>query len=307
MPTAPSPLRLYAPPRPPGARRDEILVELDAPPDGGVFETWDFDLAREAVSQHLVAAVDPPGDFAVGVLIYWCLRFDPIGKCYVGPGIYFDPDDFAAPVMPAGLPADNALSRYLAAAPVPLPPPPDRLSVPFYRRPPDPLWRRTLPVPRTPGLRDRRDCEVSREAVAGWYDRLQTEAWRRFAIHRFFTDLAAGALVAFDSQNLQVPRTFWDSDVSFGAGRGDLFAPSDNRIPLRPCLRIYSAEGAKLHRQAIVASFGTIEAAVVAAVAQHGELLEGRRQVEKERLLAERLPGISVHAIAASLRRLAAE
>jgi hypothetical protein len=162
---------------------------------------------------------------------------------------------YRAPVLPDnGLDARDALSRYLAGAPLPLALPTGRLSIRHYAAPPSPLWRRTVPAPRWNCAREldgverwqrweRQLCALPEaRGLARWYQRLRAAHWARVAVHRFLQDAAAGSIVAYAPKGEETPASFWESDVDFDPEFGAVFYRCDCRIPAAARLRFHRAD-----------------------------------------------------------------
>lgn len=306
---APS-IRLYLPPprvpRLAGARRDPLLHALGAPPAGGIFETTDRHLAREAVWSRKVALVDPV-DTEFAMLLWRCMERCPDAPAaYVGPALHFDPAAFTAPMLPKdGLPAQDAVAAYLAAAPVPLAMPLRRLSLRAFCNPPALLWRRTVqapPYPRNPEHVDRWqrfELQVralpSPHALSRWYRRVQTGWWTSFALHRLLAAVTEGAIVAYSAAGDETPATYWASDLDFDSQTGDLFCRSDSRVPLRGALRFYPAgrmPAAVAERAAYLAETGRVGRISQAIYARRDALAALPRRDQQVALLRQSLPHI---------------
>ncbi len=213
---------------------------------------------------------------------------------------------------PGGVTAADAVAAYIRGAPGLLSPTRNRIAIKHHRQAPEMTWRRTVPVPPDPrAMLELRDEEVrvlmDTRALRLVYDEVRTAMWRRFAMHRFVADLAAGDLVAWGTDSDAVPLSWWQSDVELDIGRGCLFGLNDRRLPLRSGLRFFAAADAPpevMRRQAVVSRFGSAQAAVAAAIAEHRDELVGQRRADQLAVLAARLPGVGLATIETSLRRL---
>jgi hypothetical protein len=124
-----------------------------------------------------------------------------------------------------------------------------------------------------------------------WIKAQRNEFWRRFAVHRFLADAAAGAIVAYDSQARDVPSTYWQSDVDFDPQRGDLYCRHDGRLPLRRSLCFHAAADVPaLAAERAARGLGDVKAAVIEALAEYADDLAGLRLTDQVEMLAELLP-----------------
>jgi len=277
----PEPVRLYAIPKP---YRDPLAIALDAPAAGGLIETADRHLARQALERGVVALVDPPD--AEGVMLAYRLMQRRDGGLYTGPPIYFDPAAFRAPTIPAGgMSISDTLAGYLGGAPVPLKLRPGRLQVRGLSAPLAPLWRRTVAAPA--GLSYPRHPEHLEPllrfeaalrtlpppaALADWYQRVRTAQWGRIALHRFVADVLAGDIVGgAPDGGCPVPESFFASDTTLNPDTGDLYGAHDSRVPLVAGVRMF-ARG-----EVPAAAAMTPIARFRASVAEAGELLGAHR------------------------------
>jgi hypothetical protein len=111
-----------------------------------------------------------------------------------------------------------------------------------YVKPPAPLFQRVVPRPSLrpwPADQDgwRRFQEglvalPSPGALWRWYCRARAAFWARHALHRAVSDLAGGAVVAYEPSGAQIPASYWASDIDVDPMLGTLFLRCDSRVPI---------------------------------------------------------------------------
>lgn len=228
-------------------QRFDCLSAIGAPREPGIYETdadW-RDVLRLIVA-HRLALVDPVAWPLLPVL-HWALARDPATGAYCGPYVYFAPAALEVPQVAAGgLPLGEVIARYLAAAPIAVPPVTGRIAVRSILQA-APLWRRVVPAP-PPRLNPielqawmawQRALPMP-ERMVRWYQATRQEQWRRLALRRLLEDLAAGRIVGWHGAE-PIPPTWWESHVELDLGAGDLFGAGPDGARLATSIRVYRA------------------------------------------------------------------
>jgi hypothetical protein len=96
--------------------------------------------------------------------------------------------------------------------------------------------------------------------------------------------------VGYDPQAHDVPSTFWESDVDFDPVLGNLYGRHDARMPLCRRLRFHAAADVPtLAVERAALALGGVKSAVIAALAEYSEELDGLPISERVAILAELL------------------
>jgi hypothetical protein len=202
-----------------------------------------------------LAAVAPlPADQLM--IAWWAMRPDPKARQYVGPPVFFDGSSYTAPMLPTGgVSTSEAVALYFDAAPVKCDSPvgfAPRIPLRAYRDPPE-LWRRAVTAPMRADAEAQLRALPSPERLARWYHGVCADWWRRFVLHRFVADAAAGAIRCYGGRTsglgrgaqddgCGVPTSFFRSDVELEPERGAIFGVNDRRLPLVQGMRFHRAD-----------------------------------------------------------------